>query len=38
MKLLFYVGGRMDKTRDAMNGNQRMLLHYLKSIDPEDYV
>ena len=28
----------MDKTRDAMNGNQRMLLHYLESLVPEDDV
>jgi len=25
----------MDKTRDAMNGNQRMLLSYLESLVPE---
>ena len=28
----------MDKTRDAMNGNQRMLLSYLESLVPEDDV
>ncbi|MCM6801852.1 hypothetical protein NE303_10875 [Levilactobacillus brevis] len=28
----------MDRTRDAMNGNQRMLLHYLESLVPEDDV
>lgn len=28
----------MDKTRDAMNGNQRMLLSYLESLVPEDNV
>lgn len=26
----------MDKTRDAMNGNQRILLNYLESLVPED--
>ena len=25
-----------DKTRDEMNGNQRMLLGYLESLVPED--
>lgn len=28
----------MDKTRDAMNGNQRMLLSYLESLVPNDDV
>mgnify|MGYP000732170965 FL=1 len=28
----------MDKTRDEMNGNQRMLLSYLESLVPEDDV
>ena len=28
----------MDKTRDAMNGNQRMLISYLESLVPEDDV
>ena len=28
----------MDKTRDAMNGNQRMLLNCLESLVPEDNV
>lgn len=28
----------MDKTRDAMNGNQRILLSYLESLVPEDDV
>ncbi|MDT6981727.1 hypothetical protein [Levilactobacillus zymae] len=28
----------MDKTRDAMNGNQRMLLSYLESLVPKDDV
>lgn len=28
----------MDKTRDEMNGNQRMLLDYLESLVPEDDV
>ena len=28
----------MDKTRDAMNGNQRMLLNYLESLALEDDV
>lgn len=28
----------MDKTRDEMNGNQRMLLSYLESLVPEDNV
>ena len=28
----------MDKTRDEMNGNQRMLLNYLESLVPEDDV
>lgn len=28
----------MDKTRGAMNGNQRMLLSYLESLVPKDDV
>lgn len=28
----------MDKTRDEMNGNQRMLLSYLESLVPKDDV
>ncbi|AYM03131.1 hypothetical protein [Levilactobacillus yiduensis] len=28
----------MDKTRDEMNGNQRMLLNYLESLVPKDDV
>lgn len=28
----------MDKTREEMNGNQRMLLSYLESLVPEDDV
>lgn len=28
----------MDKTRDAMNGNQRMLLNCLESLIPENNV
>lgn len=28
----------MDKTRDAMNGNQRILLNYLESLVPKDDV
>ena len=28
----------MDRTRDATNGNQRMLLSYLESLVPEDDV
>jgi hypothetical protein len=28
----------MDKTRDTMNGNQRMLLHCLESLIPENNV
>ena len=28
----------MDKTRDTMNGNQRILLHYLEALVPEDDV
>lgn len=28
----------MDKTREEMNGNQRMLLNYLESLVPEDDV
>ncbi|MFW2822553.1 hypothetical protein ACN50E_09500 [Levilactobacillus brevis] len=28
----------MDKTRDEMNGNQRMLLNCLESLVPEDNV
>lgn len=28
----------MDKIRDTMNGNQRMLLSYLESLVPEDDV
>ncbi|WP_125583717.1 hypothetical protein [Levilactobacillus cerevisiae] len=28
----------MDKTRDEMNGNQRMLLNYLEALVPEDDV
>lgn len=32
------IDSTMDKTRDAMNGNQRMLLHYLESLVPKDDV
>ena len=28
----------MDKTRDEMNGNQRMLLNYLEALVPKDDV
>lgn len=28
----------MDKTRDEMNGNQRMLLSYLEALVPKDDV
>lgn len=28
----------MDKTRDVMNGNQRILLNYLESLVPKDDV
>jgi len=31
-------GENMDKTRDEMNGNQRMLLSYLEPLVPEDDV